>query len=258
MEEKFWVKGAFWHLKFKEVNNWWCLEPACLPGTFPLLEVPSVTVGYVWILAKFPCHEPHIFHQVTWYRSAFSPLLGRAGAHRKDREQWLAFLRGSLGDQEVHLANFTVNAWGLHELMLPLECLELSVDPSSTLPLVYCPILFFLWGVIIQPMLLDFKFPEGEGGGWYFLSYPVWDWPARRCSRKTLQKFDFIKVLFASCWTIIPLPRGYTSSGGGPSIFNCTYTPILGSWTLSGVCWHMAMSDEDSAHLSTLHPSNPS
>ena len=65
-----------------------------------------------------------------------------------------------------------------------------------------------------------------------------------------------MEVIFASSWIIVSPPRGFISSGGDPYFFTYAYTIVLDSWTLGGVCWLVAMSDEDSAHSYTVHPSN--
>lgn len=97
----------------------------------------------------------------------------------------------------------------------------------------FCLILFFLWSVIVQPMPLDFKVLEGSAGVSSHTQYKTG--LQKYVKKKTLQKFDFVKVIFQSDWKRVPLPRGFISSGGDLYIFNYAYTTALNSWTFGGV-----------------------
>lgn len=79
----------------------------------------------------------------------------------------------------------------------------------------------------------------------------------KNVSKKTLQKFDFVKVIFQSGWKIVPLPRGFIFSGGDLSIFNYVYTTVLNSWTLGGVDLMLCHMETQLIYIPYLHLLTP-
>lgn len=80
---------------------------------------------------------------------------------------------------------------------IPSGTLTPVSGPIHMLSLVSCPRLYLLGGVSVQPVPLGLNVPKGKGG----ISS---DTQCRaglhtiRCSRKTLESFDFIESIFAS------------------------------------------------------------
>lgn len=124
------------------------------------------------------------------------------GAYRKGRGQRLPSWHAGQETRQFSLTALqsTHKAW-INSLLTPhlahsARCLSCIVSYSS-----FSQVSFF------SLCLWTLRSPKQV---WCLLSHPVQDWPAIRCSRKTLQKFDFVKVIVASGWKIAPPPKRFS------------------------------------------------